>query len=102
MDRETAVRMWREAVGEHAIGLPPTDMMLENFARMVEAAERDRSAKLCYEHAADIELDGEWDRRSSETVREKALTALVLGDRIGATIRPNFEANRPKTAREEL
>ena len=49
MDRETAVRMWREACGKHAAdaNCPPTGMMLEQFARRVEAAERERCAKLC-------------------------------------------------------
>lgn len=48
MDREAAVQMWREACGEYAddADLPPTGMMLEQFARAVEAAEREKLAGL--------------------------------------------------------
>jgi hypothetical protein len=49
MDRDTAVRTWRDVCGSDtvmAMGVV-TGRMLEDFAARIEAAERERCAKLC-------------------------------------------------------
>ena len=54
MDRNTAVTTWREVCGSDMImALPPTGRLLEEFARRIEAAEREACANLC----ADISDD---------------------------------------------
>ena len=44
MDRNTAVMTWREVCGSDAVmaSMPPTGRMLEEFARRIEAEERQR------------------------------------------------------------
>ena len=45
MDRNTAVTTWREVCGNDTLmAMPPTGRMLEEFARRIEAAERERCA----------------------------------------------------------
>lgn len=49
MDRDTAVRTWRDVCGSDtmmAMGVV-TGRMLEDFAARIEAAECERCAKLC-------------------------------------------------------
>jgi hypothetical protein len=48
MDRNTAVTTWREVCGSDMImTLPPTGRLLEEFARRIEAAEREACAQEC-------------------------------------------------------
>ena len=46
MDRETAVKLWRE-IGLGMPGGGATKRLIEDFAVAVEAAERERCAKVC-------------------------------------------------------
>lgn len=47
MNRTTAVEVWREVCGSDLImAMPPTGRLLEAFAARIEAAERERCAKL--------------------------------------------------------
>jgi hypothetical protein len=70
MDRSTAVMTWRDVCGSDAvmsIGLV-TGSMLEEFARRIEEAERERCAIFAHKDAArldwlanrleDVEIDG--------------------------------------------
>lgn len=53
MDRNTAVTTWRQVCGSGMImTLPPTGRLLEEFARRIEAAEREACAKVCEAEAA--------------------------------------------------
>jgi hypothetical protein len=48
MNRTAAVTTWREVCGSDLVcALPPTGRTLEEFARRIEAAERERCARLC-------------------------------------------------------
>lgn len=48
MDRNTAVTTWREVCGSDMImTLPPTGRLLEEFARRIEAVEREACALVC-------------------------------------------------------
>ena len=51
MDINTAVTTWRGVCGSDSVmaTMPPTRRMLKDFARRIEAAERERCAKLCDE-----------------------------------------------------
>ena len=53
MNRTTAVEVWREVCGSDLImAMPPTGRLLEAFAARIEAAERERCAKLVIDAVA--------------------------------------------------
>ena len=48
MDQDTAVTTWCAVCGNDTVwALPITRRLVEEFARRIEAAERERCAKLC-------------------------------------------------------
>lgn len=53
MNRNAAVTTWREVCGSDTVmaSFPPTDSMLEEFARRIEAAEHARIVKRLREEA---------------------------------------------------
>ena len=61
MDRESAVKMWRDAGGSSAglSGHLPMAMVIEQFAHRVEAAERERCAAILKARADKIAAEAE-------------------------------------------
>ena len=61
MDRETAVKLWRE-IGAGMPGGGATGRLIEAFALAVEAAERERCAKQFVENGREIGRQEERER----------------------------------------
>ena len=55
MDRTTAVEIWREVCGSDIVmALPPTGLMLEEFASRIEGRTKQACAIVCEIHAVTV------------------------------------------------
>ena len=96
MDRETAVKMWRDAGGSSAglSGNLPMEMVIEQFAQRVEDAERQRWSLWCSTEIArnlrEVDATGHQRHRGAAAALERAVREL------GG---PNVRTHRPDPAR---
>lgn len=74
MDRTTAIATWRAVCGSDMImALPPTGRLLEEFARRIEAVEREACASVCESFGGNGEpyIDDDWARMCAGVIRAR-------------------------------
>lgn len=72
MNRNTAVTVWREVCGNDTVmTMPPTGKTLEEFARRIEAKEREACARVCEAYQVPV-----GNSRAGEIAVEMTMGAL--------------------------